>query len=419
MKKNIRLKFIKGDRVIWIIFVIMCLFSLLIVISSTASLAYKLFAGDMTHYLMSHFKHLLGGAIMVLFLQYVSLDWWRKWSSTIFFITILILGVTAVYGVALNSAPRWFGIANNTFQPSYLAKIMLVMILAIQLSERQKYISDRPLLPPLNPQRWATEKDKERNLRILIKTSLPILMPVALVCILVFPSNFSTAGMVYVCSVAMLYVGRVRKKEIAKFFGVTLLVGVLFSGVLYAMGYGRFETWAARLEGFFVKNDIEQVDSKKIPKMDKVENQVFQSKVAIASGGILGKGPGNSTQRSNLPTAHADCAYAFIVEEYGLVGAILVLLGYLIIFYRSIIIARHSKSAFNSLVVFGLGLTILIQAAVNMCVSVSIAPVTGQSLPILSLGGSSIIATGIALGIIQSVARQNDEERMAEEALNQ
>ena len=411
----------KGDRVIWSIFIFMCLASLLIVTSSTASMTYVKYGGDWTVNFMKHFSHLLLGFGAMVVFQSVSMDWWRKWSPTIFFMTICLLGFISISGAVINSASRWgfIPLINATFQPSYIAKVMLVMVLAIQISERQKYISEKPLLPSLNPQRRVTDKDKERNLKILIKTTLPILGPVAIVCVLIVFSNLSTALMIYACSVIMLYVGRIRLKEIGRLLAVTILAGSLLFGVMAVMGVGRVDTWSSRIKGFFGIDQTEMVVEGKSRPMTNLENQKFQAKVAVASGGVLGKGPGNSTQRSNLPLAYADFAYAFIVEEYGLVGAVVVLLAFLIIFYRCTIIARHSKSAFNGLTAFGLGLTILIQAMVNMAVSVSMMPVTGQSLPILSLGGTSLLFTGISFGIIQSVARQNDLDRIEAENANQ
>ena len=414
-------KIFKGDRVIWCIFLSMCLASLLIVTSSTASMTYVKYGGDWTVKFFEHFLHLLVGFGAMLVFQSVPMSWWRKWSPTIFMITLCLLIFIALSGAVINSAARWgiLPFINKSFQPSYVAKVMLVMVLAIQLSERQKYIADKPLLPSLNPQRWATDKDKERNLRILIKTTAPILWPVAAVCVLIVFSNLSTALMVYLCSVIMLYVGRVKLKEIYKLLAVTALAGILLFGVMAVTGVGRVETWGNRIKGFFEKDKTEMVVEGKKRPMTNLENQEFQAKVAIASGGVLGKGPGNSTQRSNLPLAYADFAYAFIVEEYGLVGAVIVLMAFLIIFYRCMIIARHSRSTFNGLTAFGLGLTILIQAMVNVCVSVSLMPVTGQSLPILSLGGTSLLFTGISFGIIQSVARQNDLDRIEAENANQ
>ncbi len=399
---------LKGDRVIWIIMTIMCLASLLVVTSSTASLAYK--RNDLTYFFFNHLFHVvcaLGGAFI---LQYVKMEWWKRWGNILFLFIVFLLLVVGFFGAVINSAARWafIPIIDKTFQPSYAAKILLVIVLAYQLAQR-KNLSKLKLLPSLNPMEW--QRNYEENMNILIRTTLPILMPVAVVCFLIMLSNLSTAIMIGVCSLIMIKVSGIKWREISRLLGFVLVVAAFLFSVLYAAGFDRMETWGNRIKGYFVPQ-TEQVE--KSAGVERIENQVYQSKVAIASAGIFGKGPGNSTQRSNLPLAHADYAYAFIIEEYGIVGAIIVLIMYLTIFYRSFLIAKHSRSHFNGLISFGLGLTVMIQAAVNMGVSVSLIPVTGQSLPFLSHGGSSLLFTGISLGIIQSIARQNEEEDMAE-----
>lgn len=234
---------------------------------------------------------------------------------------------------------------------------------------------------------------------------LPLLVPVGLACGLIVMSSLSTAAMVFVTCLVMLYVGRVKVRELGKLVVIVLVAGVLFVALMAVSGSGRGKTWVNRLKAFA---PIEQVDEKST--VDNLQEE--QAKIAIASGGIIGKGPGNSTQRANLPHSYSDFAYAFIIEEYGLIGGIVVLALYLWLFFRTVMISRKCERVFPRLLVLGLGIMIVMQAFINMMVSVGLFPVTGQTLPLISMGGSSLVFTSLALGMILGVSRQMQENSL-------
>jgi cell division protein FtsW len=237
--------------------------------------------------------------------------------------------------------------------------------------------------------------------------TLPILGPVALSCAIIMAVNFSTAALLYLTCLLVLVIGRIRLKEIGRLLAMTLLVVVLLVAGMKAFNIGRADTWLSRLG---IGEKTEQVTTGNRDANGEY-SQVEQAKIAIASGGLLGKGPGNSTQRTHLPLPYSDFAYAFITEEYGLVGAMVVLMLYLMIFSRTMAIAQKCETAFPNFLVLGLGVMIIMQAMTNMAVAVDLAPTTGQPLPLISKGGTSIIFVSMAIGVIIGVSRQNAEKQ--------
>ena len=245
-------------------------------------------------------------------------------------------------------------------------------------------------------------------MEILLNTTLPLLGPVVLACGAIFFSNFSTAALTFVTCCVMLFIGRVRLKELFRLVSLVVVCVVAAIAVMYMFNIGRSHTWVNRLGLGDALSGTEQVQIQS--EEDNLQKE--QALIAIASGGIAGKGPGNSTQRSNLPHAYSDFAYAFIVEEYGLIGSCVILFLYLCIFFRGIVIFQRCATALPSLLVLGLSLMITLQALINMLVSVGFFPVTGQTLPLISLGGSSVVFTSMSLGIILGVSRQMKEQSL-------
>ncbi len=392
-----------GDSVLWIIVTALAVMSLLVVYSSTASMAYSKAGGDTTRFVFSQFTHICMGFALMVLIHRINYQVYYKWIMPAFLVSLAFMALTFVMGVNLNSAARWIRIpiVGLTFQPSDAVRVALVALLARALAVRQSKIDKMRLLPSFSIADWRKHYEKNRD--ILLGTTLPLLLPVVVSCGLIFFSNFSTAAITFLTCWIMLYIGRVKMSELFRLLVIIGVVLVLAVSLMAVTGVGRANTWVNRIESYAGIGEADEGDP-----ADNLQRE--QAQIAIATGGIIGKGPGNSTQRSNLPHSYSDFAYAFIVEEYGLAGAAGVLLLYLWIFFRAILIFEKCGTAFPSLLVLGLSLMITMQALVNMMVSVGIFPVTGQTLPLISLGGSSLLFNGIALGMILGVSRQVKEQ---------
>ena len=403
VRKPLSERIFGGDRVLWVILAALAIISLLVVFSSTASMAYRNAGGDTAHYFVNQLKFITIGFVVIYVVHRINYQVYARFARLGFIVALGMVALTFVAGVNLNDASRWIQIPGigRTFQPSDFLKVTLVMVLAQQLAQRQTVIQKIPILPQLSVSGWT--KNAKKNREILFETTLPLLLPVVLACGMIFFSNFSTSAITFFTCWVMLYIGRVRVRELWRLVGIVVIVIAFALVFMSVAGVGRAETWVNRLKDF-VGIETEQVEARSDDNL-----QVEQAKIAIASGGIFGKGPGNSTQRANLPHSYSDFAYAFIVEEYGVVGAVVILVLYLWIFFRTILIFQKCGTAFPSLLVLGLGLMIVMQAFVNMMVSVNLFPVTGQTLPLISLGGSSMLFTSLALGMILGVSRQTQE----------
>lgn len=408
-----KLALFKGDRSLWIIIAVLCVVSILVVYSATASMAYRQAGGDTSYYVLRQARFILGGFFTIIVVHWIDYRFYAKYARFLFNLSIILVILAYFVGVNLNDAARWIRIPviGLTFQPSDLLKISLIMVLASQLGSRQGVIDRIPMLPALSRSGWR--RNPQKNIDIFYKTTRPLIMPIAIGALAVMPSNLSTAMIIVLVCVVMLLVGRVRHREIMRLMWFSIIALVLIVASMKMMGVGRADTWVSRVESF-VKPVLGEVVTKE--SLDD-EFQKQQAKIAIASGGAFGKGPGNSTQRSQLPHPYSDFAYAFIIEEYGAFGALVIMVLYLWIFYRAGVIMRKSRRPSPSLLVLGLSLMITIQAFVNMAVSVGLVPVTGQSLPIISLGGSSVFFTCIAFGMILGISRETDEEFAAALAL--
>lgn len=372
-------KYLRGDKVIWGIILILSLVSLLAVYSSTGTLAYRYQGGNTAYYFLKHGSFLLLGLGAIYLTHLVPYKYYLRLAQVFLYISIPLLMLTLVLGTSLNAASRWLTLPGIglTIQTSDFAKVALIMYIARMLALKQDEIKD------------------------FKKSFIPIILPVGLVCILILPANFSTAAMVFLVSICLMFIGRVSVKHIGLLglFGAVFITLFVIIAPMTKTKIGfRVETWKHRVENF-MSND-------RGTEKEKDSNfQADQAKIAVATGGIFGKGPGNSTQRNFLPHPYSDFIYAIIVEEYGLIGGVIVLFLYLSLLFRAGVIVRKCERTFPAFLTIGLALGLVFQAMINMAVAVNLFPVTGQTLPLVSMGGSSILFTSSALGIILSVSR--------------
>lgn len=396
-------KVVGGDRTLWMVIIWLMFASVLVVYSSTASLAYAKNDGQTTTYLISQIQYVILGILTVFFVHLINYQFYFRHGRTIFKIAIIMMILTFIIGVEINGERRWLGFPGTslTFQPSDFLKIALIIVLSIQLAARQKIIDRIPILPSFSYASWRDYP--ERNGQIFFKTTMPVIFPIVISAFLVMISNLSTALIMCGACLIVLIIGRVRWNEIFRLVFLAIIILTLTVIIFKGLGISRADTWINRVTTYL------DIDDGTKTEQSEDEFQSQQAKIAVASGWILGKGPGKSTQRSNLPHPYSDYAYAFIVEEYGIIGALFILGCYLWIFYRAIVIFRKCESSFPSLLVLGLSLIITLQAMLHIGVSIDAFPVTGQTLPIISKGGSSMIFTCIMLGIILGVSRQINE----------
>jgi cell division protein FtsW len=385
----------KGDKVIWALVVLLVLVSLLAVYSATGSLAYKNYKGNTEIYLFKQVAFIMAGIMVIYFAHRVNYTMYSKVAQIVFLITIPLLIYTLFFGVRMNEGSRWIRLPliNMTMQTSDLAKLSLFMYLARLLSKKQDVIKD------------------------FKKGFLPVIVPVAITCILIAPANLSTAMLLGASCLMLLFIGRVSTKHILITIGIALIPIILLLSaavIRHKSGkeevvtvkktsstlFGRVDTWIGRIENFIYgsKDDV-----------DNDAYQVNQAKIAIAKGGVFGVGPGNSTTRDYLPQAYNDFIYAIIIEEYGLAGGAFIMFIYLVFLYRCIRIFKRCPFAFGAFLALGLSFTLAIQAVANMAVTVNLFPVTGVTLPLVSMGGTSFIFTCLAIGIILSVARNVEQ----------
>lgn len=377
---------LKGDTIIWSVIIILSIVSMIAVFSTTRTLAYKM-NKDATHYLVKQLSFLVFGWVVMYWVHKINYTKFARLSQVLFFISVPLLIYTLFFGANLNGGARWvrLPVINLTFQSSDFAKLALFMYLARLLSMKQDVIQD------------------------LKKGFLPILLPVGIICALIAPANLSTALMLMATCSLLFFIGRVSMKHIFLLGAVGLLSMALIFGISKLTGWGRAETWEKRIETFIHAEDATEKQGHTYTAADDDKFQVTQAKIAIANGGITGLGPGKSLQRDTLPEAYSDFIFASIIEEYGLIGGGVLILLYLLFLWRSILIFRRCPYAFGAFLAVGLSMTLVFQAMLNMAVNVHLVPVTGLTLPMISMGGSSIWFTSISLGIILSVSRYVDE----------
>ena len=331
--------------------------------------------------LISHIPKLLIGLFAMYVVHLIPFKYFSKLGQLGYFTSLLLLVLVFIIGVTVNGAARWINIVGFQFQPSDVAKLTVILFMARQISVNREHLDGfREFF-------WY------------------VLAPLVIVCLLILPNNFSTSALVFINGLVLMFVAKIRLQFIAK----VLLIALIGAFIIYAsakwtpLGTGiipRSATWVSRVDNFLLAGDEQQMDK---------DYQQTQALVAIQNGGIYGVGPGKSTQRSILPYSESDFIYAIVLEEYGLLGGVLAIMFYLILLFRSVRISLKSESIFGSLVAIGLMFSLVFQAFINMLVSVEVIPVTGQTLPLISMGGTSIVFSCIAIGIVLSVSRNSLE----------
>ncbi len=363
-------KNLKGDRGIWVIVALLCLASVLAVYSSTGTIAFKYNGGHAEIHLIKHVVIAMVGLFLCYLCYNTHYTVYAKLAPIIFIVSIPLLLYTMFFGPEINDARRWIAIPGIglSFQTSDIAAIGLIMYVARSISMKQEVIKD------------------------FRSAFLPLMMPVIIICGLIAPNNLSTAMLLFLTCMTLMFIGRVHLKYIfllillgAAFLGTLILVGMVFPDAV------RVETWVSRFGEFFNNTDGGY--------------QIQQAKIAIADGGWFGVGPGLSTQRNYLPYSYADFIYAIICEEYGLFGGLVIIFLFLLLFLKCTSIVTRSPKTFGALLAMGLCLNIVIQAFANIAVSVNLVPVTGLTLPLVSKGGTSMLITCMAFGMILSVSR--------------
>lgn len=387
----------RGDKYIWGLVIVLSLISILVVYSATGSLAYKSLGGNTSKFLFKQLGFTMVGLVLIFGLHRVNYTMFSRIASILYAISIPLLIYTLFFGAKINDGSRWIKlpIIHLTFQTSDLAKLALFMFISRTLSKKQEVIKD------------------------FKKGFLPVIIPVALTCLLIMPANLSNALLTGATSLLLMFIGRISLKHI----GLVILVAMIPVMILISIAvathkngntnasddekpvvaekakiFVRVNTWVNRIQDFMYPNEKE------------VPYQVQQAKIAIANGGVFfGLGPGNSRQRNFLPQAYNDFIYSIIIEEYGLMGAAFIMFVYLVFLFRCIRIFRKCPYAFGAFLALGLSFTLIIQAIANMAVNVNLVPVTGVTLPLISMGGSSFIFTCCSIGLILSVARNVEQ----------
>ena len=370
---NVIRRYLKGDIIIWGVVIALSVFSLIAVYSSTGTLAYKFQGGNTFYYFLKHSLFLLIGFLIIFITHHIPYKYYLRLSQLFLFIAVPLLVLTLFIGVSINQASRWVTLPGLgfTIQTSDFAKLAVIMYVARMLSLKQHMIDD------------------------FKGAFLPIVAPVAIVALLILPANLSTAIILFLVCLVLMFIGRIPFKYLFMLVLTGIIVLALFIGIAMITDYeGRINTWENRIESY-ISGESED------------NYQVEQAKIAILNGGVLGQGPGNSIQRNYLPQPYSDFIYAIILEEYGMVGGFIILFLYLFLLFRAGVIVRKSDRTFPAFLAIGLTLLLVVQAMVNMGVAVNLFPVTGQTLPLVSMGGTSMLFTSVAIGIILSISRSN------------
>ncbi|MDQ6610609.1 MAG: FtsW/RodA/SpoVE family cell cycle protein [Bacteroidota bacterium] len=392
----------RGDKVIWALVLLLVLVSLLVVYSATGSLAYKKYKGNTEVYLFKQIAFIAIGFCIIYFAHRVNYTIYSRVAKILFLFSIPLLLYTLFFGVTMNEGSRWISlpIINMTMQTSDLAKLSLFMFIARILSRKQTKIKD------------------------FKKGFLPVIIPVAVTCMLIAPANLSTALLLGASCLLLMFIGRVSARHLLLVMGCALIpvtILIMAAVIKHKAGnnddevvtttaikkeksshlFARVDTWIGRVENFMYGS--------KEGTTDDDHYQVNQAKIAIARGKFFGRGPGNGEARNFLPQAYNDYIYATLIEEYGLIGGAFIIFIYLVFLYRSIRLFKKCPYAFGAFLALGLSFTLVIQAMANMAVNVNLFPVTGVTLPLVSMGGSSFLFTCLSIGIILSVARNVEQ----------
>ena len=367
---------------IWAIVALLAIFSFLPVYSAASNLAYTYGDGQTFTYFIKHFVHLFLGFSIIYAIHKIPYRYFKGLSMVMFPVVLILLLVTLLQGTTIDgaNASRWIRVpfVGFTFQPSTLAALVLMVFVA-------RYLS----------------KIFEEN--ISFKSSIiPLWLPVFVVLIMILPANFSTTAIIFTMILVLAFLGGYPLRYLAAIVGSGLLVLVFF--VLIAKAFpdsmpNRVDTWTSRIVNFMDDRDSEE------------DYQIEKAKIAIATGSVYGLGPGKSVQKNFLPQSSSDFIFAIIIEEYGLIGGLFLLVLYLLLLFRIVVVAQKAGTVFGKLLTIGVGLPIIFQALINMGVAVELFPVTGQTLPLISSGGTSIWVTCLGIGIILSVSAKREEIR--------
>lgn len=370
---------IKGDKAIWAVVTLLAVFSFLPVYSASSNLAYLYGDGNTFQFLLKHAAHLLLGFAILYGVHKIPYRYFRGLSIIALPVVVVLLLITISQGTTIDgaNASRWIRVpfVGVSFQTSTLAAVVLLTYVARYLSRI---------------------KDKTVTFK---ETLLPLWAPVFLVMALILPANFSTTAIIFAMVVVVVFIGGYPIRYLGIILGAGLVMLTMF--ILTAKAFpevfpNRVDTWISRIENFADKEDTE------------ADYQIEKAKIAIASGGLAGLGPGKSVQKNFLPQSSSDFIFAIIVEEFGLLGGLVLMFLYLLLLFRLVVVAHKSVTVFGKLLVIGVGLPIVFQAMINMAVAVELFPVTGQTLPLISSGGTSIWMTCLALGMVLSVSAKRE-----------
>jgi len=373
---------IKGDKVIWIVAIILSAFSILAVYSATSTLVFKQKVWNTEYYLLKHFGLLVIGFFLMYLVHLVQFRYFARIAQILYIISIPLLAYTLFFGEKINQAKRWILIPglNLTFQSSDLAKIALILFVARIMGGREVNINN-----------WKS-------------VGLLLFLPIFIIIVLIAPAGNSTAGLLLFICFLMLYFGGVSGKILSRFVGYSLVGLIVLFGFLALVkpDSTRINTLNTRIQ-YFLFEDVQPGSHEE------------QAMIAIANGQLFGKMPGHSTQKYRLPHPYSDSLYPFFIEEYGLMGGVVILLMFLILLFRGIRIAIRAPGKFSGLAALGITLMLVLQAFMHIMVAVRLFPTTGQPLPFLSMGGTSILFSFFAMGILLSISREvysKDEENV-------
>ncbi|WP_020567847.1 FtsW/RodA/SpoVE family cell cycle protein [Neolewinella persica] len=366
---------LRGDRVIWAIVVLLAIISMVSVFSSASTLAYEERSGEVSYYLIKHGVILGFGMVVIYICHLLAYTKFSRWAPGLLVVAFALLILTMWLGVDINNAKRWLAIpgVGLTFQSSDFAKLALIIFVARSIGSKQDVIKD------------------------FKEAFLPIIAPIIGICMLIAINDLSSALMLFLICLLMMIVGRVAMQYVVMLvlLGVSVFSLMVMVGAKYPQLIPRAATWEKRIETY-INPEMASTDDR---------YQITKAQIAMSNGGIFGVGPGNSTQRNYVPSPHADFIYSIIVEEYGVLGGVAVIFLYVLLFFRIVRLVTKSSKAFGAMVAFGIGLSLLLQAFFNIAVNLDLVPVTGLTLPLISMGGTSVLFTCIAFGIILSVSK--------------
>ena len=400
-----KVNILRGDKVLWVIITVLFILSTLVVYSSVAKMGYA-DMGTGTNAIFTKHLFVMALAIITLFGTYMmGAKLLYKASFWVYIFCLLLTVGVYFFGKQTNSVARWYDFFGVSVQPSELLKVATILFLARLLDEAQQTISKQRLIPSLNPRTWRTAKQKNIWLHGVVKILLPIVLSAAVIV----KAHNSSAMLVFGIGVVMMFIARAKKLEIAKFVGIILL----FFGVYTLAGGGRGDTASSRISSFFTSWTT---TAEKTPVWQLSDAQ--RAMIAIHDGGVFGLGAGQSVMRAKITHPESDYIFSFFVEEYGIIMGMLLVILYTWIFARAVGIFRRSRWLFGGLLAIGMSLLVTVQAMLHFMVSTHLFFETGQNLPLISHGGTSMICTAAALGIILSISRQvNDRTLLPPEGI--